>query len=201
MARKRIEDLLREEARKSSNSEDNAAPEAESQTLEIEAVGVSEDEPQVLEIGADASHASAVRRTTTTKAELETLVQELKAALQASETENSSLQQKIAVLQSDLQDQKTLKQKLQVELEQAKKVILQLSESNSTPQPFNGASIEDKSRKSQSAPQPLNNASPENTSKKSDSALITKTHRFSDYAIKLDSKVVENPQPDVGWFD
>ena len=46
---------------------------------------------------------------------------------------NSSLQQQIATSQSDLQDQKTLVEKLKVELEQTKQVILKLSESNSQP--------------------------------------------------------------------
>lgn len=120
MVKKRLNDLIREEANKSLDTEDQAVSQVPEELLEPEA-----DLPMAVDFTA--------RRTSPTKADLEIIVKELKAALQASETENSSLQQQIATSQSDLQDQKTLVEKLKVELEQTKQVILKLSESNSQP--------------------------------------------------------------------
>lgn len=72
---------------------------------------------------------------------LKTTVTELKELMQETHRKENSSEQQFADLQSDLQDQKTLIQKLQAdlnqvnqlkaELEQAKKVILQLAEVNS----------------------------------------------------------------------
>ncbi|MBE9015433.1 hypothetical protein IQ272_04595, partial [Chroococcidiopsidales cyanobacterium LEGE 13417] len=66
------------------------------------------------------------RRTSPTKAELETTVKDIQAALEAAQTENQELR-------SQLQDQKTLVEKvekLQAELDQAKETILKLTETN-----------------------------------------------------------------------
>lgn len=97
------------------------------------------------------------KRTNLTKADLEALVNELRAALEENQKYSNSLEQKIAELQSDLQTQKSSVQKLKAEikeaerhdseitnlrsevnkidkikaeLEDAKKLILQLSEVN-----------------------------------------------------------------------
>ena len=124
MVRKRIEDLVREEAQKSPQSEDDAVQAADTE---------KPLQPEVLEPEEADSGAATARRVSSTKADLEATVKELKAALQASEGDNRSWQQKTATLQSDLQEQKTVVEKLQVELEQAKQVILKLTESNSVP--------------------------------------------------------------------
>lgn len=72
---------------------------------------------------------------------LKATVTEVKELMQETHRKENSLDQQFVDLQSDLQDQKTLVQKLQAdldqvnqlkaELEQAKKVILQLAEVNS----------------------------------------------------------------------
>jgi chromosome segregation ATPase len=120
MVKKRIEDLLREEAQKSSEPEDGTI---------IDITPEPDLEPEATDLAATGNS----RRTNQTKAELETTVKELKEALEATQEENNSLQQKMTSLQSDLQEQKALVEKLQAELAEAKKVILQLSELNVKP--------------------------------------------------------------------
>lgn len=113
MPRKRIGDLLREEVQKS---------------LEPEAENVQ-------------NGGESAQESPEPKIELETTVTDLRESLQEAQQRENSLQQQIADLQSDLQEQKTLVEKLEAdiqrtnrlkaELEQARKVILQLSEANS----------------------------------------------------------------------
>lgn len=137
MAKKRLVDLLREEAQK--------APEAENETvrrrqetveqapdLEIEAV---QENISAHELDTDATTSSPAltsrsRRTGPTKAELEITVAELREVVQEAQRKEAYLQQRSEDLQSDLEEQKTLVAKLQTELDQAKKVILQLSDNN-----------------------------------------------------------------------
>lgn len=112
MVRKNLSDLLKEEAQKS----------GEPQEITVEAKLVVE-EPTSEEASDTTNH----RRSSPTKAELETTVKELQAALEAAQTENQDLR-------SQLQDQKTLvekAEKLQAELDQAKETILKLTETNS----------------------------------------------------------------------
>ncbi|MBD2307459.1 hypothetical protein H6G17_18455 [Chroococcidiopsis sp. FACHB-1243] len=111
MVRKNLSDLLKEEAQKS----------GEPQEITVEAKLVVE-EPTSEETSDTTNH----RRSSPTKAELETTVKELQAALEAAETENQDLR-------SQLQDQKALVEKvekLQAELDQAKETILKLTETN-----------------------------------------------------------------------
>jgi len=136
MAKKRLVDLLREEAQK--------APEAENETvqrrqetveqapdLEIEAV---QENLSAHELEIDTTTSSPAlarsRRTGPTKAELEITVAELREVVQEAQCEEAYLQQRSEDLQSALEEQKTLVAKLQAELDQAKKVILQLSDTN-----------------------------------------------------------------------
>ena len=147
MAKKSLGDLLREEVQKPLELQDSQEL-AESPTLEVDEFVEPEETPSVqeqpLEITAsepETTSASYISRARTTKAELETMVSELKKTLQQARRQEKSLQQQLTDLQSDLQEQKTLVKKLQAdlingeqikaELEQAKKVILQLSEVNS----------------------------------------------------------------------
>lgn len=180
MVRKRLEDLLREEAQKSPNSET-----ASEQTIELEATEVSDTDPETTESTEDSSSTTAAKRTNPTKAELETTVKELKAALQASEAENKSLQRQISTLQSDLQQQKILAdlaEKLQAELDETKQLILKLSEVNSKP-----------SR----AVSPSSTKQPSSQSQNLALSRLPKPPQSP----ALDSPVVINPSPDLGWFD
>lgn len=137
--KKRLSDLLREEAQKSP-SEAEAIQEATSKPIEPDPT-LSETEPSHdLDQPSPLNTATPAKRIPT-KAELETTVSELREALNESHRKENSLQQQIADLKSDLQEQKILIQKLLVELEptnqikaeleQAKKVILQLLEDSS----------------------------------------------------------------------
>jgi predicted RNase H-like nuclease (RuvC/YqgF family) len=143
MTKKRLEDLLREEAGKPLDSETKALPETALDQLPTD-VTPSEMEPLSginVEPSPENSTISRPKRSNPTKAELETTVTELQEALQAAYQNESSLQQQVANLQLELQEQKTLVEKLQAvveqvdqlkaELEEAKAVILQLSETNS----------------------------------------------------------------------
>lgn len=177
MVKKRLEDLLREEAQKSPNTE--AASE---QTIELEATEVSDTDPETTE---DSSSTTAAMRTNPTKAELENTVKELKAALQASEAENKTLQRQISTLQSDLQQQKILAdlaEKLQAELDEAKQLILKLSEANSKP------------------PQAANNSSRKQQSSERQNLALSRLPK-APQSPTFDSPVVINQGPDVGWFD
>jgi predicted RNase H-like nuclease (RuvC/YqgF family) len=121
MVRKNLSDLLKEEAQKS----------AEPQEITVEAKLVVEDSASETEANSEAENADATnhRRTSPTKAELETTVKELQTALEAAQGENQDLR-------SQLQEQKTLVEKvekLQSELDQAKQTILKLTETNSKP--------------------------------------------------------------------
>ena len=141
--KKRLSDLLREEAQ-NSLSEAEAIQEAALEPLEPPTLSKTEplhapEQPSPL------NTASPAKRVPT-KAELETTVSELREALNESHGKENSLRQQIADLKSDLQEQKILLQKLlaeleptnqiKAELEQAKKVILQLlaDSSKNTPE-------------------------------------------------------------------
>lgn len=158
MVRKNLSDLLKEEAQKS----------AEPQEIRVEAKLVVE-EPTSEETNSDATNH---RRTSPTKAELETTVKEIQAALEAAQTENKDLR-------SQLQDQKTLVEKvekLQAELDQAKETILKLTETNSKP-----------SSKTSSKP----------ASKPASSALARPVQTYT----LPDMSPSAFTDKDIGWFD
>lgn len=155
MVRKRIGDLLREEAKEPVARED--APVNEENDTKAKDNEVKELQPVNIP-------ATKSRRSTTTTTESETTVDEFKKLLQtAQKTESSlqaqitdlikqlqaaqktetSLQAQITDLKAQLQDQKKLTKELQVqasqdnqlksELEEAKKTILKLAEVSSKP--------------------------------------------------------------------
>lgn len=140
MNKKRLSDLLRDEAEKSPDTE---SIEEVVNNLEVDTT-LSDTEPldETSDEHSPVNITSRAKRTSPTKAELETTLTELQEALQAAQIREESLGQQIAGLQLELQEQKTLVKNLQpileqtnqlkTELEQAKKVILQLSEINST---------------------------------------------------------------------
>jgi len=150
MTKKRLADLLREEAQQSPELETEAIQEtAPDQPLEPDTT-LSETEP-LDETTAEPSPvdpsaaARAKRLGPPTKADLEMTVAELSEALQSAHGRENFLQQQLANLQLDLQEQKRLVQNLQaaleqaeqlkVEFEQAKEVILKLTEANSKKSP------------------------------------------------------------------
>jgi len=144
MTKKRLADLLREEAQKPADPETEAIQEVDrDQPLEPD-VTLSETEllqEATVPLAASLSAAPRAKRSSTTKADLEVLVAELREVVQEARRNETSLQEQITDLQTALQEQKALVQKLQAELEQAgqfkteleraKEVIRQLSEANS----------------------------------------------------------------------
>lgn len=191
MTKKSLTDLLREEAQKSPAPEAEAIEEAASEPLEPNPTQ-SETEPiyETTNEPSQGNTAAPRAKRIPTKAELETTVSELSEALQAAHRKENSLQQQIANLQSDLQEQKILLQKLQAdleptnqikaELEQARKVILQLLESSSkTTQETNTTKKENKDTSSQK--------------------LGLK--KLPQHSIQPDSPSGETFERNVGWFD
>lgn len=195
MTKKRLVDLLQEEAQKSPSPspETEAIQEAApDQPLEPDTT-LSETEPldeTTAPPSVDTATALHAKRTGLTKAELETTVIELREAVQAAYGKENSLQQQIANLQSDLQEQKILVQKLQAtleqtnqikaELEQARTVILQLSEANS------------KTTQKADTPKKEN---------KGTSSQRLGLKKLPQHSIQPDSTSGETFERNVGWFD
>lgn len=177
MARKRLSDLLREEAQKSSDGDatpgetpaaageqgadeqaegDNQTPDTavqekpesstasskqqKSQPSNADSNADTESSPSAAP-GSDSAHSTQPKRSNLTKAELESKLADVEAILQSTVQEKEVLQQHVDGLQSELDAQKeliaTLKNRseqsdrLKAELDEAKRVILQLSEVNS----------------------------------------------------------------------
>ena len=161
MVKKRLSDLLREEAQKSGEAapeqsenqqtEGTIAPAAEKANEPAKAAPESEppEAAQPVEPEASPEEPSHQRKSSPTKVELEGLVAELKAALAASrqttQQQEDALNQQITTLQASLQNQQSLIEQLQTEvqqaqslkkeLEEAKQMILQLSQANAKPTP------------------------------------------------------------------
>lgn len=120
MTRKQLTDLLREEVQKPAEAELERSQDAQDETQPVTA-------------------STRSKRTSPTKAELESTIAELKAALAAAQA-GTDWQQQLNNLQAELQEQKQLVDRLkadlekadqiQAELEQAKSVIRSLSEVN-----------------------------------------------------------------------
>ncbi|HEY9846404.1 MAG TPA: hypothetical protein V6D03_09420 [Candidatus Caenarcaniphilales bacterium] len=136
MAKKRLVDLLREEAEKASEAEIETVQRRDTvpNTSDVE-VETDQEVASAQELETDTStplpvltSSAHARRTGPTKAELEVTVTELKEAVQEAQRKETYLQKRTDDLQSALNEQKTLVEKLQAELGEAKKVILQLSE-------------------------------------------------------------------------
>lgn len=199
MTKKRLADLIQEEAQKSGDSETEATQEATpEQPLEPD-TSLSDTEPSD-ETTADetteelpplnTSTPFRAKRPGSTKAELETTLAELREELQAAHQKEKFFQQEIVGLQSDVQEQKKLVQKLQAEvekanqvkaeLEQARKVILQLSEANS--------------KKIQEV----------NTSKQEHESLRlqkSRSKKIPYHSIQPNLPFSEIPDKDIGWVD
>ncbi|MEH2063040.1 MAG: hypothetical protein V7K50_12245 [Nostoc sp.] len=133
MARKQsLSDLLQEEAQKFTPPEGESAIEVTAEKVVEEQA--SSDEESSTQI----PDPTSARRTSHTKADLETTVKELTINLEASHKKSASLGQEVADLQSKLSKQKTfaseqksLLEELTKELDETKKTALQLAEANS----------------------------------------------------------------------
>lgn len=108
MVKKDLGDLLREEVQKNSSADTNLG-----EQMSQEDNSLAETE------AADDTNNHRAKRANLTKADLEALVNDLRAALEESQKYSNSLEQKVADLQSDLQTQKASVQKLKAELKEA----------------------------------------------------------------------------------
>ena len=204
MTKKRLGDLLREEAQKSPDPETEAIQEAApDQPLEPDTT-LSETEPttsyETTDEPSPLDTAAPRAKRIPTKAELEITVSQLREALNESHRKENSLRQQVADLQSDLQDQKILLQKLlaeleqtsqiKAELEQAKKVILQL--------------VDDSSKTTQEANTRSKTTQEANTPKKENKDLRSQKlalKKLPQHSIQPDSPSGQTFERNVGWFD
>ncbi len=179
MVRKRIGDLLREEAKEPVEGNGAAAtPEDNTQAKEVQ-----EELPPV-------NIPAKSRRSTATTTEPETTVDDLKKLLETAQKTESSLQAQITDLKSQLQDQKKLIKELQTqashekqlktELEEAKKTILKLAEVSSKP-----------SAKASPTKQESNLAH----------AKSTRTEKLPNYSDPSERPNTTLGNKDIGWFD
>jgi DNA repair exonuclease SbcCD ATPase subunit len=135
MARKRLSDLLREEAQKSTDSEAEGASAIDNGKRKSTAVARSRKSAKQ-----PPTQVEPVEFTATSGSGKEEELDELKVALERSQARETTLKQELAALQTALDTQealvKTLKSdlakvdSLKTELEQAKKAALQLAEEN-----------------------------------------------------------------------
>ncbi len=125
MVKKRLTDLIQEEAQKFTPSEGEDAIEIASEVV------VEENAAATEETSAQETEPTSTKRTNPTKADLEATVKELTETLEKNHKKEAELQQQIIDLQSNLSEQKTLAERLTKELYEAKKTALQLAEANS----------------------------------------------------------------------
>ncbi|MBW4664934.1 MAG: hypothetical protein KME01_12170 [Chroococcus sp. CMT-3BRIN-NPC107] len=175
MVRKRIGDLLREEAQQPAAREEAPVTEANNaQTNQNEEV--EEKLPP--------------ETTSKISTELENTVDELKKLLQAAQKTETSLQTQITELKSQLQEQKKLVKELQAqasqekqlktELEEAKKTILKLAEVSS---------------------KPTAKASPAKQETQLAKAKSTRTEKLPNYSDPSERPNTTLANKDIGWFD
>lgn len=136
MVKKRLTDLLREEALNSSNGDTEAAQDSQDNAQSGKAGAAKTTAEESPEDNATPRS----KRSNPTKADLQATVTELRATLKATQGRESQLEKKVAQLQAELQTQQPMVEKLQADLEQidqvkadleqAKETILQLSELN-----------------------------------------------------------------------
>jgi predicted RNase H-like nuclease (RuvC/YqgF family) len=178
MVRKRIGDMLREEAKEPVAREELPVT-AETDDTEQEN-GEGNEQLQPINI-------SATNKIST---ELETAVDELKNLLQTAQKTETSLQAQIADLKSQLQEQKKLTKELQTQashdeqlktqLEEAKETILKLAEVSSKPT----AKVSAAKKQSNLVP-----------------AKSTRTEKLPNYSDPSERPNTTIANKDIGWFD
>ncbi|MBD6617716.1 hypothetical protein FNW02_18235 [Komarekiella sp. 'clone 1'] len=125
MVKKRLTDLIQEEAQKFTPPEGEDAIEIASEEIVEENASATEETP------AQETEPTSTRRTNPTKADLEATVKELTENLEKNHKKEAELQQQIIDLQSKLSEQEASAERLTKELHEAKKTALQLAEANS----------------------------------------------------------------------
>jgi predicted RNase H-like nuclease (RuvC/YqgF family) len=123
-ARKRLADLLQEEAEKFTPSEGETA-------IEVTAEEITEEKASPTEESAQQLESTAARRSNPTKADLEATLKELTTNLEKSQQKQAAQEQKIVDLQATLSEQKASIERLTKELNETKQTALHLAEENS----------------------------------------------------------------------
>ena len=177
MVRKRIGDMLREEAKPVAREELPVTAE----TNDKQENGEVNEQLQSMNISATTSKIST---------EVETAVDELKKLLETAQKTETSLQGQIADLKSQLQEQKKLTKELQTQashdkqlktqLEEAKETILKLAEVSSK------ATAKVSAAKKQSSLVP---------------AKSTRTEKLPNYSDPSERPNTTITNKDIGWFD
>jgi hypothetical protein len=125
MVKKRLSDLIQEEAQKLTPNENESV-------IEVTAQEVTEqDTSDAAASPTQTPEPTAAKRTIPTKADLEIIIKELKETLEKKQDKEKYLQQQIADLQSSVSEQKASTEKLTKELQEAKKAAIHLAEANS----------------------------------------------------------------------
>ncbi len=187
MVRKKIGELLREEAQEPVDRE--GAPVTEENNAQTSHDDEVEEKLQPVNIPASKT---TQRSNSADKPESETKVlDELKTLLQTAQKTESSLQEQITDLKSQLQEQKKLMKELQTqsssekqlkaELDEAKKTILKLAEVSS---------------------KPTAKASPaKQESKQLVPSKSTRTEKLPNYSDPSERPNTTLANKDIGWFD
>ncbi|MBE9055158.1 hypothetical protein [Sphaerospermopsis sp. LEGE 08334] len=131
MPRKRLTELLQEEAQKFTPSPDETAIEVTAEkvldTEETAETEISTSEETTVKTPLE----TTAKRANPTKAELEITMKNLQESLEKSQNQETALKQEITELKTALSEQKALSEKLGKELYETKKTALKLAESNS----------------------------------------------------------------------
>lgn len=125
MVKKRLSDLIQEEAQKLTPNENESVIEVTAQEVTEQDTSAAAASPT------QTPEPTAAKRTIPTKADLEIIIKELKETLEKKQDKEKSLQQQIADLQSSVSEQKASTEKLTKELQEAKKAAIHLAEANS----------------------------------------------------------------------
>ncbi|WP_414564926.1 MULTISPECIES: hypothetical protein [unclassified Anabaena] len=125
MVKKRLSDLIQEEAEKLTTNENESVIEVTAQEVTEQDTSAAAASPT------QTPEPTAAKRTIPTKADLEIIIKELKETLEKKQDKEKSLQQQIADLQSNVSEQKASTEKLTKELQEAKKAAIHLAEANS----------------------------------------------------------------------
>lgn len=122
MARKNLSDLLRQEAQKSPNSEAETVKN-DDKIIDVPALATVEVAAEEVKEEASIDDKTAAKRSTHTKAELETTIAELQATLETAKETEANGQKEIAELRSQLKKSQQNEQKLEKELAELRSEI------------------------------------------------------------------------------
>ncbi|MBH8573446.1 hypothetical protein I8752_10550 [Nostocaceae cyanobacterium CENA369] len=173
MVKKRLSDLLQEEAEKLTPTQSESA-------IEVAAVEVAEDTSEAEESPTQTQELTSNRRTNPTKADLEVTIKELKETLEQSQKNEKTLQQQITELKSAASEQKASTQRLTKELDDAKKTVLQLAEANSKLIEENNLLKQEKENKSSTIQVKENKSSSIQVKEKYNPVAYRKSHRIAE---------------------